>query len=228
MIELALDIETAPQEGKEELFQEVAFDMNSVKTGNMKDQEKINAKIESARIKHEIDQEKARQEFQDKSALSWTTGRITCICLYGDDISRSFCWDDEKTIINGFWSYLKSFSEQSEGEFQLLTWNGYNFDMPYINMRSLINGMQPIPGLRGSRYPRPMDRHIDVSAICTDRGKMMSLNSAASALLGIEKTGDGKEAIELWKNQKLEELQSYCMNDCKLTYDLWSLLHRCF
>ena len=52
-------------------------------------------------------------------------------------------------------------------------------------------------------------------------GKRLALNDVVYATLGKKKSGHGLQAIELYKEGKLEELKNYCMNDVKLTCELF-------
>src|SRR3989338_5721832 len=52
-------------------------------------------------------------------------------------------------------------------------------------------------------------------------GHRISLEVVAQATLGVGKTGTGRAAIDLWKSGRLEELKSYCMNDVKLTREVY-------
>ncbi len=54
-------------------------------------------------------------------------------------------------------------------------------------------------------------------------GKRISLEKLAQANLGTGKTGHGAEAIALYNEGKIEELKSYCLQDVKLTKDLYDL-----
>lgn len=52
-------------------------------------------------------------------------------------------------------------------------------------------------------------------------GHRISLETVATATLGIGKTGSGVEAIRLWRGGRLEELKKYCLNDVKLTREIY-------
>jgi len=52
-------------------------------------------------------------------------------------------------------------------------------------------------------------------------GFRVSLNKLAQANLGVGKTGHGAEAIELYRNGKIEELKKYCLKDVELTKQLY-------
>ena len=52
-------------------------------------------------------------------------------------------------------------------------------------------------------------------------GHRIRLEAIAQATLGEGKTGSGLAAINLWKAGKLEELKTYCLNDVKLTKEIY-------
>lgn len=54
-------------------------------------------------------------------------------------------------------------------------------------------------------------------------GFRVGLNVLAEANIGLKKTGRGLEAIKLYKEGRLEELKNYCLNDVKLTKELYEL-----
>jgi len=52
-------------------------------------------------------------------------------------------------------------------------------------------------------------------------GKRISLGELAKATLGEGKTGHGLLALDLYRRGKLEELKKYCLDDVRLTRDLY-------
>lgn len=54
-------------------------------------------------------------------------------------------------------------------------------------------------------------------------GQRVSLDVLAKTNLGIGKTHHGLEAIKLYKEGNLEELKNYCLNDVKITKELYDL-----
>jgi len=57
-------------------------------------------------------------------------------------------------------------------------------------------------------------------------GARVSLNVLAKANLGLEKTHHGLEAVKLYAEGNMEELKNYCLNDVKLTKNLYELAKR--
>jgi DEAD/DEAH box helicase domain-containing protein len=54
-------------------------------------------------------------------------------------------------------------------------------------------------------------------------GSRISLNLLAEANLGLQKTHHGLEAIRLYREGNMVELRDYCLNDVKLTKELYDL-----
>lgn len=57
-------------------------------------------------------------------------------------------------------------------------------------------------------------------------GQRVSLSRLAEANLGVKKDRHGSEAIGLYKEGKMEELKEYCLNDVKLTKELYDLFRK--
>ena len=53
------------------------------------------------------------------------------------------------------------------------------------------------------------------------RGHRVSLQSVAQATLEVTKTGQGLDAVELYRRGQMEQLKSYCLNDVKLTKEIY-------
>lgn len=55
-------------------------------------------------------------------------------------------------------------------------------------------------------------------------GRRIGLDALAQANLGIGKTGKGLEAIELYRRGEIEKLKSYCLQDVKITKEIFELI----
>jgi len=55
-------------------------------------------------------------------------------------------------------------------------------------------------------------------------GRRIGLGVLAEANLGVGKTGKGLEAIELYRTGQIEKLKSYCLQDVKLTKEIFELI----
>ncbi len=55
-------------------------------------------------------------------------------------------------------------------------------------------------------------------------GHRVKLDDLAKANLGVGKTAVGLEAIEFYRNGEIEKLKNYCLNDVKITKELYEML----
>ena len=87
----------------------------------------------------------------------------------------------------------------------------YNFDLPLIE----------------KHFDYKFDNHIifDIlKEIEEKRGHKISLDELAFANIGKKKNGNGLKAIEFYKQGKIEALKKYCLNDVRLTKELYELI----
>lgn len=52
-------------------------------------------------------------------------------------------------------------------------------------------------------------------------GHRLKLDNLAQTNLGVGKTADGLEALRMYKQGRIEELKKYCINDVKVTKDIY-------
>lgn len=163
MTDIVFDIETGPQELEQ--LQAVLppfdpaslgpppgeFDPGSVKTGNIKDQEKIAAKIADARAAHALAVERYERQLesaepaywaeqQSKAALSALTGQVLAIGYRGDRVLLDHVSEStsEKQLLMRFWNQFLRCRESGR---HLVGWNIEGFDLPFLCQRSAILGV---------------------------------------------------------------------------------------
>ena len=52
-------------------------------------------------------------------------------------------------------------------------------------------------------------------------GFRIKLDDVAQATLGVGKSGHGLMAVEYWRNGELDKLRDYCLQDVKVTRDIY-------
>lgn len=52
-------------------------------------------------------------------------------------------------------------------------------------------------------------------------GFRVKLDDVAHATLGVGKSGHGLQAVEFWKNGEIEKLKDYCLQDVRVTRDVY-------
>lgn len=219
---VTFDIETAPQDEATLLALMPPFDPAEVKMGNIKDADKIAAKIADAEVKH-----KAR--WLSEAALSPATGRVACITVSarnaaGVDFGTvvNFADDAESEIkeITRFWAMI---DQSFQGAYTFFV--GHNildFDLPFLINRSRILGI-PLPrhlyAIKGGRVYFS-DHFVDTRLVWLLGRKASdnpsSLDFVAKALKVGAKNGSGADFAQLMKTDR-EAAKAYAENDVLIT-----------
>jgi DEAD/DEAH box helicase domain-containing protein len=70
-------------------------------------------------------------------------------------------------------------------------------------------------------------KHYDIlEEIEKKLGRRIGLGILAEANVGLKKTGIGMDAIDLYAKGEMQKLKEYCLNDVKLTKELYDLIKR--
>jgi len=158
-------------------------------------------------------------------------GKIICIGTYCDrkDEFKAFYPQDEKELLKEFWTFICD-------ETQFISFNGLDFDIPYIMIRSLHHNISP-PRLRNQRHSflvqtrysqRP---HYDVAkwAANWDPRRSISLKLLCDTLkIDSPKEGEivAEKVEEAYLDGKIELIAEYCLRDVKATYECYKKLTR--
>lgn len=184
------------------------FDPAEVKVGNLKDPDKIAAKLAEAEANH-------RRDFFERAALDPLTGRVVAIGLLHLAGGRFevIGHDDEAATLREFWSACRG--EMSRVH-QMVGFNVYQFDLPFLFRRSWKHRVEVPFGIRRGRYWG--DEMVDLRDYWQlgDRQARGSLDSISKHLGLGAKNGDGKAFAELWRADR-EQAVAYLRNDVELT-----------
>ncbi len=110
----------------------------------------------------------------------------------------------------------KSFLEEELGQLWpilektdiLIGYNSDHFDIPLLN----------------KYYPGDLTtiKSLDLLKEIKDSyGRRMKLDQVAEGTLNVKKSGHGLEAITWWKNGEIEKIRKYCIDDVRITKDLY-------
>jgi DEAD/DEAH box helicase domain-containing protein len=124
---------------------------------------------------------------------------ISVVCIHdsADDQYKSFL----ESNLRDLWPIL----EQAD---ILVTWNGDHFDIPLLN----------------KYYPGDLSKmkSVDLMKAVQDvLGRRLKLDTVAAATLGVGKSGNGLDAIEWWKNGETDKVIKYCIDDVRITKELY-------
>lgn len=137
-------------------------------------------------------------------------------------VAKITYYNDEKTMIIDAIAKIRSYPI-------ILTYNGDDFDMPYMHNRAAKLGIKNSPfymmrdsatlkeGVHIDLYRTFSNRAFQIYAF-SNKYTEFSLNSVSKAILGEEKIDYGIPLDDLTADQ----LATYCYNDARLTYNLTS------
>ena len=94
----------------------------------------------------------------------------------------------------------------------MITFNGEYFDIP------LLNKYYRKAGLGDLKQIRSLDIFKEIKQTS---GRWLKLDKIAMGTFGINKSGDGFDAVKWWNEGKVEEIKKYCLDDVKITKDVY-------
>ncbi len=140
-----------------------------------------------------------QDSFQAVGAWDASKLHVSVAGLYSstDDKYHTFLEDE----LNQAWAIL----EQAD---TIVGFNLFGFDYPVLQ-KYFAGVISKLPTL-------------DIMAeFKKAHGHRIKLDSLARENLGTGKSGDGLQAIRLWEQGKIDELKNYCLDDVKITRDLY-------
>src|SRR5205814_2134808 len=138
--------------------------------------------------------------------------------------ARTYISGTEKQILDKFWSFF-------EGDSRFITFNGRQFDGPFLMIRSAIHGIVPKRDLVGYRYgfhPNCDLREV-LNFFGTTNNKQFKFNlDLACKTFGVETSkseGVDGRSVETWyRAGRHRELAEYCLEDVRATAQLYEKL----
>lgn len=146
---------------------------------------------------------------------------------YESDVKEEWQSEDSKSSYKGLTEkeMLESFWRIAEKVDQFVTFNGRNFDVPFLMLRSAMLKVKPTVNLMGSRYN---ETHIDLLEQLTFYGttRKFNLDFYCNAF-GIEspksKDISGMEVKNLYEAGRIKDIAVYCSKDIYATYQLFKI-----
>jgi predicted PolB exonuclease-like 3'-5' exonuclease len=182
------------------------------------------------------------EEEKRRGALSPFTGRIVAIGVVNAETGRSCAMyevpgqtdvivrkDGNRTLISGtekqilekFWDFL------DKGD-RFISFNGRQFDGPFLMIRSAIHGVHPKRDLVGNRYrfhPNCDLREVlNFNGTVSPRQMRFNLDLACKSFGIVSSKSDGMDgrAVEtLYRAGRYEDIALYCLEDVRATSELY-------
>lgn len=137
--------------------------------------------------------------FQDVASNEPTALDMSVCCIYDYETDKYSSYTQE--TINELWPIL----EKAD---LIIGYNSDHFDIPILN-KYYSGDLTKIKSL---------DLLKEVK---NSLGRRIKLDTIAEATLGRNKTGHGLEAIVWWKNGEKQKVIDYCIEDVRITKDIY-------
>lgn len=137
--------------------------------------------------------------FQDVESDNPVDLDISLLCIHDSETDEysTFMYDE----LDKLWPII----EQAD---MLIGYNSDHFDVPLLNKYyhgdlTSIKSLDLMKEVKGSI------------------GKRLKLDSIAEATLGINKSGEGFDAVKWWNSGEIDKIKKYCLDDVKITKELY-------
>lgn len=163
---------------------------------------------------------KTDTEIHESMSFSGEFGRICCIGIIKEDssgiIQKEVFSGEEKEILTKFWDTARDVD-------RFIGHNIWDFDLPFIYKRSIINGVKP-RYLSFARYKNlPIYDTMKEWELWNYSNKQ-SLDTLAK-IFGFPTSKDEMDGSMVWQyfqDGKLDEICKYCMKDVELTRKVYN------
>jgi DNA polymerase elongation subunit (family B) len=145
--------------------------------------------------------------------------------LLVDDVKMQL--STEKKVIEDFWKMLVHYNHPT-----LISFNGRNFDAPFILLRSALNKIRPPYNLMAGtkfNYPNHIDLIDELSFFSsTQYGATKKFNfdfyAYSFGLVSPKAQGlDGSKVPDFFVEGRIKEISEYCMRDVVATFELFQV-----
>lgn len=127
--------------------------------------------------------------------------------------------EDEKTYLERFWKVVRE-----EIPERYVTFGGYEFDVPFLKVRSRINGISPTENIDLKKWSMWNSNHFDCMWALSHLENFLNVKLEIACLtLGIEADYPTRELPiqDLYEKGKWNKIKKHCRNDVELTEKLY-------
>lgn len=131
--------------------------------------------------------------------------------------------DDEKQLLDDFWSKLAAIEPD-----KVITFNGYGFDIPFLDVRSLMNNIQPTKNINTNKWNMERSNHYDCMLALSSKGNF--LNVAQDIVckimsIPVEEKIEGSRIEKCYISGDWDSINNKCRQDVIQTEQIFKKLH---
>ena len=168
--------------------------------------------------------------YYEKAPLYAPFGRVVAIVVgrIKDNkiYLKSYASYNEKELLEDFNRDLE-LVYQSNPKTRFVSFNGVGFDTPYLEKRSIINGVKPANLLQESHLQPWLVTQLDLSKIWKGNAFYPDSLVAVATSLGLPSPKDaldGSEVSNAFYDKRLPEIVKYCLKDVETTVRVYRKL----
>ncbi|HEY4505232.1 MAG TPA: ribonuclease H-like domain-containing protein [Candidatus Paceibacterota bacterium] len=141
--------------------------------------------------------------FQDVGSNNPEDLDISVVGVYDYETDKYLTFLQEE--FDKMWSFFKKADV-------IITFNGEYFDIPLLNKYYKKAGHGDLKNIRS----------LDIfKEVKQTSGRWLKLDKIAEGTFGINKVGDGLEAVKWWRTGEIDKIKKYCTEDVKITKDVY-------
>ena len=131
-----------------------------------------------------------------------------------------FHGEDERKILQDFWVMVKQ-----AGAPLIVTFNWYRFDIPYLNIRSVMNGIKPDASINLNKWTMGRSNHFDIMQALSGTGNFAWVGLEITArIFGVpvpEDTIPSDQMPELFRQGDWESIKKHNEHDLQMTEGIY-------
>lgn len=161
--------------------------------------------------------------YYEKAPLYAPFGRVVAIVVgrikNNKVYLKAYASYDEKELLENFNKDLEAVY-QSNPKTRFVSFNGVGFDTPYLEKRSIINGVRPSNLLQESHLEPWKVTQLDLSKIWKGNAFYPDSLIAVATSLGLPSPKDaldGSQVSTAFYEKRLPEIVTYCLKDAETT-----------
>ena len=132
---------------------------------------------------------------------------------------------DEKELLTKFWNRINELKPEL-----IVTFNGYNFDIPFIQIRSQINSVKPTMDINLNKWKSDSSNHYDCMQVLSANQTFLNVALEISCqVFGIkvpEQRISGESVPKLYNAGELDTIKEHCTQDIEMTEELYLRLRK--
>lgn len=133
--------------------------------------------------------------------------KISLVCAYSYKHDEYFSFEENE---------MDKLAELFRGAKTIVGFCSNQYDTPVLHNHLQRAGIRDVDLWK-------MERVDLLEVVQSATGQRISLSRLAEANLGVKKDQHGSDAIRLYREGKMEELKKYCLQDVRLTKDLYDI-----